>query len=121
MVWRTLRKWFPDAKWVVIDRRFDDVLKSCSDIEPACRDNLKLMKCHLDCLIAEIHPMVVNFQDIDPIWSYRVSQYLGIGIGPATRVRQLCDMNIQIHPPVLKQRLENLRVSTIVDTEKTAA
>lgn len=78
---------------------------------------------HSELLELERHvnPMVVNFDSIDPVKCYEIAEYLGIDIGPATRVRQLCDMNIQIHPPVLKQRLENLRMSTNVYTEKTAA
>lgn len=50
----------------------------------------------------------VSFDRITPSLCYSISEYLGVDIGPEARVRQLCDMNIQIHPPILRERLTRL-------------
>lgn len=71
-------------------------------------------------IVEECDPKVVKFETIDPLVCYSIAEYLGINIGPIERVRQLCDMNIQIHPPVLKARLERLRSQQFVDSEVSA-
>lgn len=100
---------FPTAKWVVIERDFSQVLKSCQKVHPdVAYDGLMAMNQGLAQLVNELRPLVIPMESIDPIKCYEIAEYLGIDIGPATRVRQLCDMNIQIHPPILQKRLASL-------------
>lgn len=107
--WRNTAERFPNAKWVVIQRDFGDCLRSCQKVHPEIsRPGLLTMQIALEELVATLKPMVVNFDEIDPIKCYEIAAYLDIDIGPATRVRQLCDMNIQIHPPILQKRLASL-------------
>ena len=121
LAWRELDAHFPDAQWVVIERRFDDVLAACSDILPTTRrDALLVMQSQIAGIVEHLDPMMVQFESINMTRCYEIAEYLGIDIGPATRVRQLCDMNIQIHPPVLRKRLESLKCQQFVDTKEAA-
>lgn len=121
LVWRTLQKWFPEARWVVIDRVFEEAVHSSRLIcESISEEKMRPMFNELSRLAENLKPMVVKFEEIDPIKCYEIAEYLSIDIGPATRVRQLCDMNIQIHPSILKRRLESLKGKLLVDSEKAA-
>lgn len=119
--WTGLHALYPNAKWVVIRRSIYDVIKSCRKItENIDEDRILDMQDELDVLQSSLNPLVVDFSEITPRRCYDIAEYLGVDIGPAVRVCQLCDMNIQIHPPVLRERLRALNVSTIVDTEEAA-
>lgn len=111
MAWRILDDWFPNAPWVVIDRPFSTTLQSCQSISPEVTyDGLMSMNRELTALTKKIRPMVVQFESIEPVMCYQIAEHLGIDIGPTARVRQLCDMNIQIHPPILKARINQLKI-----------
>jgi hypothetical protein len=113
-VWREFVKAFPDAKWVAIDRHPNSVIESLKNIIPSFDEEMvwEIGKMFHE-FKQEVRPQIIPF----PITYERcmaISEYLEIDIGPGARVRQLCDMNIQIHPPVLKARLEALKVQQIV-------
>jgi hypothetical protein len=106
---RTLDAAFPRAKWVVVHRPISDVLDSCRKIVPGiATESIGAFSNRLDDLIEALDPMVVRFDDIDPGVCYDVANYLQVNIGPHSRVKQLCDFNVQVHPLVLKRRLEEL-------------
>lgn len=109
LIWRTLHDEFPKAKWVVCKRDIGSVLESCRKIVPDMPTaGIGALAKEMDELIEDIRPMVVDFDDITPITAFQVADYLGINIGSSTRVRQICDFNIQIHPPILQERLKAL-------------
>lgn len=120
LVWRKLHKEFPDAKWVFVSRDGGAIIDSVSKILKFDVEQWNSMSNEAMVMIKEIGPMVVHFDCIDPVGCYGISNHLGIDIGPAARVRQLCDMNIQIHPPILKRRLESLKCQQLVDTKEAA-
>jgi hypothetical protein len=47
----------------------------------------------------------------------RAESHIGSPIGSGGRVTRLMDMNIQIHPPILKARLDHLKSQQIVDSD----
>ena len=104
-------KEFPDAKWILIDRNIrEDLVESCQKFEPNITEQSLLnYRAELRIMYHELRPFVCGFEDIGPFMCQQMSKYLGIDIGPQKRVVQLCDMNIQIHPPILKKRLETLK------------
>lgn len=119
LIWRTLVDEFPNAKWVVCKRDMNDVFASIKKLLPDMPTaGLGFLARELDTLILELRPMVVNFDDITPITAFKVAEYLGIDIGSTTRVRQLCDFNIQIHPPVLLERLKALICQPVTGEDK---
>jgi hypothetical protein len=121
LAWEHFRNWFPDAKWVVVERPLEEVLESSTAIYPnISKERLRAFQAKMEALISGFSPLVVKFDEITPFKCYEIAEYIGVSIGPATRVRMLCDMNVQIHPPILKQRLANLKCQPQVDT-KTAA
>ena len=100
----------PDMRWVVVVRDVEESHKSISRIDPEITfDQVMSAKAELDRLMWALHPLIVSFDDTDAEMCREIAKYLGIDIGPIERVRQLCDMNIQIHPPILKKRLEQLK------------
>lgn len=119
MVWRTLRDEFPKAKWVVCKRNLSDVLMSCKRIVPDMpTEGIGALAQEMDYLIAEVKPMVVNFDDITPVTCFEIADHLGIHIGLTTRVRQLCDFNVQVHPEILKKRLTDLICQPVTGATK---
>lgn len=118
LIWRTLHDEFPNARWVVCKRDLNDVLDSCRKIIPDMPTaGIGFLAKELDSLIEEVRPLVVNFDDITPITALRVADYAGIHVGPTSRVRMLCDFNIQIHPPVLQERLKALICQPIINKQ----
>lgn len=117
--WRKLVEWYPDARWVYIHRDYDDVKKSC---EAAFGPVPGLFEMHMEAenFIRHVNPMVIEFDEVDMEKCYDVANHLGVTIGLSHRVAMLCDMNIQIHPPVLKRRFEALKCQQLVDTKEAA-
>jgi hypothetical protein len=108
-IWQSLADEFPKAKWVVCKRDLSDVFESCKKIIPDMPvAGVGELASQLDLLIAELNPMIVQFDDISPVTCFDVADHLGVKMGSATRVRQLCDFNVQIHPPILQERLKAL-------------
>lgn len=119
LIWKTLADEFPKAKWVVCKRDLNSVLNSCRKIIPDMPTaGIGAFAKELDELIAELKPLVVDFDDITPITAYKVADHLEINIGSTTRVRQLCDFNVQIHPPILLERLKALICQPVTGDNK---
>lgn len=115
--WRKVCETFPNAKWVAVHRPFLDALYATQAIEPDITEDMMLsLYQELTALTVQASAFIVNFDLITPQTCYAVADYLGVCIGPIERVQQLCDMNVQIHPPILKARLEKLKRQQIVDT-----
>ena len=119
--WKRVADTFPNAKWVSVIRNVSESVNSVREIEPhLAYDALDDAKVELDSLTVHTSAFRVCFDHINPQTCYSVADYLGVCIGPIERVRQLCDMNVQIHPPILKARLETLKRQPLVDTYKAA-
>lgn len=118
LTWRMEVKDFPDAKWVVIDRNVnDELLASVQKYEPSITMGaLEALKRELVELAYETKAHVIGYEDINEFLCKRMADYLEVDIGPRQRLVQMLDMNIQIHPPILKARLEALKRQQIVDT-----
>lgn len=109
LFWKRLHEEFPRAKWLVIHRDLNDVLEACKKIVPDMgTEVLGSMSKELENLVQTLEPMVVSFDNITPAICYGAADYLSVNIGPTTRVRQLCEMNVQVHPAILRQRLGEL-------------
>jgi hypothetical protein len=107
--WQTLNEAFPKAKWVVVKRPIADVLDSCRKIVPSIStESIGAFSKRLDDLIYFLNPKIVEFDVIDSDECFDVANYLEVDIGSCERVKQLCDFNVQVHPLVLKRRLEEL-------------
>lgn len=107
LFWEQIVEWFPDAKWVVIERPFEEVVKSCQKICPIERPALWAMADKLSELIGTLKPMVVDFHSITPEVAMNVAEYCGIDAGNLKRAEQLCRMNVQLEPSYLKQALKD--------------
>lgn len=125
--WVRLNKDYPEAKWVVIERDFEDVFLSAQNTfeiwpnKEVLRNGLMSTRRDLEYLCSALKPKVMKFDDLGSVDKcYELASYLGVVIGPRQRVQQLCDMNIQIHPPILRKRLEALKCQQIVDTKEAA-
>jgi len=105
--WEQFRNAFPDAKWVVIERSFDEVVHSASQIVQINVDALLHMRRELDNLISELSPLRVHFSEIDAPMAMSVADYLGVDAGSSERAEMLSLFNVQVHPPLLKRRLAN--------------
>lgn len=119
LFWRSLQEEFPAAKWVVCKRDLNDVLDSCRKIMPDLPTaGIGALAKELEILIEEMNPKIVNFDDISPITCFEVAEYLQINIGSSTRVRQLCDFNVQVHPSVLQKRIADLICQPVTGATK---
>lgn len=109
LFWKTLSDEFPKAKWLVIHRELSDVFESCQKIVPDMgTEVLGSMSKEMEKLVQTLSPMVIQFDNITPSVCYDAADYLRVNIGPTARVRQLCEMNVQVHPEILKRRLGDL-------------
>lgn len=107
--WKAIDKHFPTAKWVWIERDPSEVLASFQKIDPRISaDFINSVYDESRKMIDYLQPMFVEFDEIDPRKCYEIADYIGVDIGPAMRVNQLCDFNIQIHPEVLQRRIAAL-------------
>lgn len=118
--WREYATAFPDAKWVLIDRDARDVIRSMQQVIPDFNGEAIFdLTSDMRAIKQTLNPLVVPFNDITPECCVEVARHLGIDIGPATRIRMLCDFNVQIHPSVFQQRLAAFkqRVADILPKE----
>lgn len=106
LFWEQLVEWFPDAKWVVIERPFEEVHQSCRKLWDIDRASLWAMSDKLNELKKAVAPMVVDFHGITHKVAMDVAEYLGIDAGDNRRAEMLCRMNVQIEPSFLKEALE---------------
>lgn len=122
MFWRTLVDAFPKSRWIIIDRDASEVMEACKIFGSVKPERVIEMSAAMDDLSewVEDRMMRVTVEQICVNKCLEMSKFLNVDIGPIERVRQLLDMNVQIHPPVLKRRLESLKMSTIVDTKEAA-
>lgn len=109
LAWQELEVEFPHAKWLVVKRPLNEVLDSCRKIIPSVAPaGIGALNKKLEELIYQLNPKIVEFDEISPTTCYDIANYFQVNIGPHKRVNQLCEMNIQIHPPILMQRLDDL-------------
>ncbi len=112
--WRRFTKVFPMARWVVIQRPFDEVLESCEQFIEIDRDKLLESAEELGNLISEVKPMIVDFRTITPDKALSVANFFGINAGGWARAEMLCRFNVQIHPPLLKQGIDQVLMNETV-------
>lgn len=116
-----IEEMYPDARWVTLHRDDTESLESSRRISGCDLIHWEtIWKAYLDYQ-GKYRAAQVDFNEIDVDTVLWLSNLLEVPVGPIERVRQLCDMNIQIHPPILKRRLEMLKCPQIVDTKKEAA
>jgi hypothetical protein len=109
LFWERIVEWFPNAKWVVIRRSWEDTIDSCRKAYP--RSNLLGLvqfRQRLTALIDELQPKIIDFDSISPDTAFDVAQFLDVDIGPRKRVEQLCRMNVQLESDYLRNAIEQL-------------
>lgn len=109
--WERIVQWFPKSKWVVIERPFEEVVKSCQKIWPIERPALWAMADKLSDLIEAVNPLIVDFHSITPEVALKVADYCGVDTGGLHRTELICRMNIQLEPSFLKDALLKLKDS----------
>lgn len=104
LFWREISFWYPKARWVVIRRPFEEVVKSCSKFG-IDRSFLEFSWGHLIAIENALDPLVVKFDDLDFSAVDQVADWLHVKVGPPTRTSQLCRMNIQVEHNYLRERI----------------
>lgn len=108
---------YPKAKWVVIDRDFNQCLassvKAFPDFPESAMDDFRAK---MQDLIRKVNPLVVDFEDIrgEGIKAIRkieeVSEYLGCEAHlNRHRTRMLARMNVVIEPQFLRKAIQHLK------------
>ncbi len=103
LFWEEVSFWYPNSKWVVIRRGFEDVVESSQKIGI----NRKALEFFYDKMIAlenALNPLVVNFKDLNPGTIFKISEYLGVNSGHIERISQLCRMNVQVERSLIVKR-----------------
>lgn len=108
LFWEKIVEWFPDARWVVVKRPFEECLVSCNKILKVNGFDLAKMRSRMDDLIEAVNPMIVDFHQITPKVARNVADYLGVDAGPLARAEMLCRMNVQLDKNELRKALHNL-------------
>lgn len=107
--WEKVAGWFPDAKWVVIERPFEEVIKSCQRIWPSIeRQSLWAFADKLGELIENLNPLVIDFHSITPEVVMKIADYCGVDAGSISRAEMMCKFNIQVEPTFLISEIERI-------------
>ena len=107
--WERINESFPDAKWIVIQRDFEETFRSCQKAFPEIsRQILWSMADKLAELTAKLKPVVIDFDAITPNLCKMIARHCGVHAGSTERIEQLCRLNIQVDPKRLRQEIESL-------------
>lgn len=103
--WRQLREWYPDAKWVVIHRSFEEAQKASLKAFGVTIPQTSAREIY--AITQEINVLLVDFNNID-FQCRTIAEYCGVDIGSDERIKQLCRMNVQVDPAQLRVALSEL-------------
>lgn len=105
--WEQLQEWYPDAKWIVIKRDFEQTFKSCQRaFELFDRKILWAMADKLQDLIRALNPPVYDFDSIRATTAKLIATQCGVKVGSPERVSMLSHMNVQVESKYLKSEIE---------------
>ena len=98
LYWETLAEWYPDARWVVIERDPESAYRSAVQAFGVFQKEFFQMLERAMCdLITHLRPLVVDFEKITPEVALGMGRYVGVDVGCIERVQQLCFSNVQLH------------------------
>lgn len=92
----------------MIERDVEDVRRSCSRILEIDNEKLDRFADELGRLKEALNPMVIQFDSINPRIAMEVAEHCGVYAGGMRRAVQLCKMNIQLDPCILREQLMEL-------------
>lgn len=98
--WRELAGRYPQAKWVVIRRPFEDVLKSGRRAFPQFVISRTVLKEAQTCLLQlefQLKPLVVEYDDVNDRLN-DIANHCCVVV-PSWRQQTLKELNVQIHLP----------------------
>lgn len=109
LFWRKMARWYPDAKWVVINRNYLETVYSCTKVTtPNRRASLLPMAKELAALVSELDPLVLEFDRITSETISELEDYLEVDCGPEERIEMLLKFNVQIDPNLLRSSLADV-------------
>jgi hypothetical protein len=98
LFWRSLVEWYPEAKWVVIERDLNSAfVASVRAFGPVSPEFFVMLEESLAQLIAHVKPLRVPFDRITPLVAQLIGDHVGVKVGPVERLKQLCQTNVQVH------------------------